>query len=664
MVLPLTNPTLLFFILVSVALLVPILCERVRVPSIVGLIVTGILLGPNAFGVLDRGELIALLGQAGLLFIVFVAGLQIDLVRFRKYRMHSAVFGVVSYLVPQVAGTMVAYYFLEFSLPSSILLGSMFGSHTLLAYPIAARLGIVQSIPVTTSVGGTIITDTSSLLVLAVVANSVTGDGDWAFWVTFAVFLVGYVGLVFFALPPLARWFYRYIPDEGARDFLFTILMVFLFAWLAEVIGLQPILGAFLCGIALNRLIPERSPLMSRIQFVGQTLLVPMFLLSVGMLVDPRALVGEWETIRIVIAMSITVVGAKLLGAFLAGKSLGYASHECWVLFGMTVSQAAATLAAVVVGYEIGLFNEAVVNGAIIMILVTTLVGPYCTEHWGRRIAEAMEHALDDPSDRGQRILLPLANPETVHPLVDLALLIREPALRTPIYPMVIVTEGREVDSQLASAGKLLEQATLRASSSDCQAHPISRVDVNIADGIRRTISEQQITTVVIGWSGPTTLARRIFGSVLDQLLAQSQQMVFVARFAGSLTSVRRIVLAIPESAEKEPNFEQTLHYIKVLCQQLSASLLILGPAVGTPRFQSAVRATRPETKTVFQEIPKLRTLPTLLEQYLESDDLLMLLSARSHRLSWAPSLEVLPGQIARAHPDHSLLIVYPPDYE
>ncbi len=636
------------------------LMERLKLPGIVGLILVSVLLGPYGLGLLQRNDLVQYLGQAGLLFIVFVAGLEIDLARFSKYRSHSLVFGSISYMLPQSVGFAMAFWILDFSIPSAILLGSMLGSHTLLAYPIASRLGIARTTPITTSVGGTIITDVAALMVLAVVANYAGDSVGFSFWIRFALFLAIFIALVFKALPLCARWFYRTVPDEGARDFLFTILMVFAFAWLAEFAGLQPIIGAFFCGIALNRLIPERSPLMSRIQFVGKTLLLPMFLISVGMLVDPRALVASKEAMIVVAAMSVSVVATKLAAAFLAGKLLRYDATACWLLFGMSVNQAAATLAAVVVGFNIGLFDASVVNGAIVMILVSSLVGPWCTERWGRKLAQASSLAPHNFGDAPQRILIPIANPSTIDPLMDLALLLREPNSREPIFPLAIVTDGSDLEVKIAQAEKLLALAAVRGNAGESPIYPVTRVDVNIAEGIRRTLAEQQITTVLIGWNGQISLASKIFGSVVDQLLAQSRQLVVVAKLTRSLNHVSRVILAVPRSAEKEPTFPESIHVIKSLCQQLSATLRIVGPTADTPRLQAICQRVKPEVAMDFLPIEKLRELPASLRDELHEDDLVVLLGARDHRLSWTPALETLPRNISHAFPQQPFLVIYP----
>ncbi|BET68629.1 cation:proton antiporter [Opitutales bacterium ASA1] len=659
MTLPIESPVLFFTVLAALVLFVPMLCEQIRLPGLVGLIVAAMILGPYGTGVLERNTLVQYLGQAGLLFIVFVAGLEIDLARFAKYRNHSLVFGSISYLVPQVVGAVLGVFVLKFDLTQAILLGSMFGSHTLLAYPVASRLGITRTHPVTTSVGGSIVTDTSAFLVLAIIANSVSGDAGWDFWARFALMLALFVALVFRVLPRVARWFYRTVPDEGSRDFLFTILMLFVCASLAEFAGVQPIIGAFMCGIALNRLIPERSPLMSRVQFVGRTLLVPVFLVSVGMLVDPRAIVGDRATLLVVATMTVAVVATKFVAAFSAGKLLRYTHNENWVMFGMTVNQAAGTLAAVIVGFDLGLFDSSVVNGAIVMMLLTCLIGPSVTERWGRKLAEVAELAPVDRKDAPQRILIPVANPATVEPLMDLALLLREPTSKQPIFPLAIVTEGSDIDSKIARSEKLLAHAAVRGNAGDAPVFPVTRVDVNIAEGIRRTMAEHQITTVVIGWNGEISLASRIFGGVVDQLLEQSRQLVVVAKIDRSLNDTARVLLIAPRSAERESSFSASIHLVKVLCQQLSTPLHVLGPSVETKRFQGICRETKPDVPTTMRPIPGLRDLPDMLGTELRPHDLVILLSAREHRVSWTQSLEMLPRHLASEFPAQPFLVLY-----
>ncbi|MCD8482591.1 MAG: cation:proton antiporter [Verrucomicrobia bacterium] len=555
-----SNPVLFIAILTAVALLVPMLFERLRLPGLVGIIIAGMVLGPSGLGIMERNSLIQFLGQAGLLFIVFVAGLEIDLGRFARYRHHSLIFGSISYWVPQIVGALLAKLILGFDWFAAVLLGSMFGSHTLLAYPVASRLGLTRLTSVTASVGGTIITDVSALLVLAIIANTVSGSGDVGFLGPIRFYSSGFFLLIVFRLLPLvARWFYRTVPDEGARDFLFTILLLFLTAWLAQWVGLQPIIGAFFCGIAINKLIPEHSPLMSRIQFVGKTLLVPMFMLSVGMLVSFDSIFGDPGGLLVILVMSSGVVATKFLAALIAGRVLGYSRDESYVLFGMSVNQAAATLAAVVVGYQIGLFSEAVINGAIVMIMVTCFIGPWVTERYGLRlIKEGRLDASPLPYNE-QRILVPLANPATVAPLMDLAMMLRNRSSRQPVFPLAVVTEGADTETQLTNAAKLLTRASARIAAANVPTSPVTRVDVNIAEGIRRAVAEHQISTLVLGWSGPVLFAHKIFGNVVDQVLMQTRQTTVVARINESLNTKSRLVVILPAQAIKEGSFNNSI---------------------------------------------------------------------------------------------------------
>lgn len=643
------------------------LFERMRLPGLVGIIIAGMVLGPSGLGVMERNSLIQFLGQAGLLFIVFVAGLEIDLGRFARYRYHSLAFGTISYMIPQVIGALLAHYVLGFDWMAAILLGSMFGSHTLLAYPVASRLGLTRLTSVIASVGGTIITDVSALLVLAIIANTVSGSGDAGFWLRFVVFLGIYVLVVFRLLPVAARWFYRTVPDEGARDFLFTILLLFFTAWLAEWVGLQPIIGAFFCGIALNRLIPEHSPLMSRIQFVGKTLLVPMFMLSVGMLVSLDSLFADSRTAMVIAVMSCGVIGSKLAAAFAAGKLLGYSKDECYVLFGMSVNQAAATLAAVVVGYQIGLFAEAVINGAIVMIMITCVVGPWATERWGLRLIKAgrLDAALTDRTE--QRILVPLANPATVEPLMDLAVMLRDRRSKKPVFPLAVVTEGVETDVQLAHAAKLLGRASERVAAANVPTSPVTRVDVNIAEGIRRAVTEHQISTLVIGWSGPVSFASKIFGNVVDQVLMQTRQTTVVARLETSLNPMNRMIMLLPAESAKEGSFDNSVGLMKQLAQQLSARVLFVPVAeegAAVQRLGKRLAAIAPEVAMAVHAVATLEAAIDHVHQTIAEDDLLVLLSARDHNLSWSPALEYAPRNLATRFGRQPLLVVYAAEHE
>lgn len=660
---PLTEPAAIFAVLLGVALIVPLISARIRIPAIVGLILAGVIIGPKGLGFLERNEMIDIVGRAGLLYIMLLAGLEIDLVRFKRYRGHSIAFGSISFSIPQVIGTFVALLLLDFTVTQAVLLSSMFASHTLLTYPIASRLGISKNNAVTAAVGGTIVTDTSALLVLAVIAAMVRGEMGLDFWVQLVISLGVFLFLTFWLLPRVGRWFFRTISAEGARDFLFVIFVAYLFAYLSQVAGVEAIIGAFLCGLALNPLIPSQSPVMSRVNFLGTVLLIPLFLVSVGMLVDIGALISDPSAIKVAVVMCCTVISMKFLAAWIAGAALNYSQDERFVMFGLTVNQAAATLAAVLVGLEIGVFDTRVLNGTILMILVTCLIGPIVVERFGRRVAEAEEREPLRAGDAPQRILIPLANPASAEALVDISLMIRQKGSKEPLFPLAVVSEGENVEGRVLEIEKVLSVAVVRGASGDAPVVPLTRVDANIAEGIRRALVEQRISTVVIGWNGQVSFASRVFGSVLDQLLSQSRQLILVARTVQPMNTHSRLVVVVPRRARRELTFPETLRTIKVLASQLSATLLVLTHNEDKVRLGKIVEEAKPEVPLEMASFPSLSRVPNVLKKVVTEDDLVVLVSARDHRYSWAPELDQLPRQIALQFRNTSFITLYPSEF-
>ncbi|GAE37070.1 cation:proton antiporter [Halalkalibacter akibai] len=471
---PVTNPVLIFAIAMFVFLVAPLIMAKLRIPGIIGFIFAGVIIGPNGLGVLDRDPTIILLGTVGLLYIIFIAGLEIDLEGFKKYRKRSLTFGTMSFTIPFIIGTIGAYFF-GYSIAGSILLGSLLGSHTLLAYPIASRLGIAKNKAVTTSVGGTIMTDTLALLILAVVAGSTQGELTPNFWFVLIVSLFVYVAAVFIFIPIAAKFFFRTLSTEGTLEYIFVMTMLFVSAYFATVAGLEPIIGAFLAGLALNRFIFEKSPLMNRIKFIGNSLFIPFFLLSVGMLMDLRILFNDptaW--FKALFVVSFVIIG-KFLAAWISGKIYKYSKEEVKLMFGLTIPQAAATLAATLVGFDLGFFDQGTVNAIIVMILITCMIGPYTVEKYSRIIAMKEEQKPYEPSSAPERVLVPIANPKTMESLMDLSFMIRGHSPQ-PLYTLAVAQGGREnSESKIVEAEKILGHAVSYAAGAEVPIQMLTR---------------------------------------------------------------------------------------------------------------------------------------------------------------------------------------------
>ncbi|GIV59324.1 MAG: hypothetical protein KatS3mg043_0413 [Rhodothermaceae bacterium] len=659
--LPLTDPVLIFALVMVMILVLPLLFQRMRIPGMVGLIIAGVIMGPHALGVLARDQTMELLGTVGILYIMFIAGLEIDLNEFKRQRNRSIVFGTLTFVLPQGLGTLMGRFVLGFEWPSAILLGAVFASHTLLAYPVVSRLGLAKGEDVTTGVGATILTDTAALLVLAVVVRTAEGALTPLFWFQMTVLLAAYMVGVLWGVPRLGRWFFQKVRSDGVFEFVFVLAVVFVCAFLATVAGVEPIIGAFLAGLALNRLVPEHSPLMNRTRFVGASLFIPFFLISVGMLVDVRVLVAGTEAWTITGFMLGTVIMTKWLAAQATRPLFGYTADQAWMLFGLTVPQAAATLATVLVGYNAGLFGDGVLNGTIVMMLATCMLGPWVAERYGRRVALRAARPPPEPSRAPQRILIPLANPETAPDLMDLALMIRQPSSEQPLYPLAIVRNREKVREGVAAAEKLLGHAVLHAAAADVPVTPVVRIDHNVASGILRAVREHMISTVIIGWNGKSSGRQYTFGSILDQLLQDSHELVLVSKIEQPVATVERVVLSVPPYADLDPGFADVVRTVKGLARQMSASILVLGSPDRLPGIQEHMRRARPEVPTTYAPLTAWSHLISTYEVHHRPYDLVLLVAARPGTLAWRPALGRLPRLLARRFPKTSLVVCYPP---
>ncbi|MEX0980373.1 MAG: cation:proton antiporter [Gemmatimonadota bacterium] len=663
---PLHEPVQVFALVMLIILFAPFLIERLRIPGMIGLILAGAVVGPDGLNLLDRDPTIVLLGTVGLLYLIFMAGVEIDLHGFRRYRRRSLVFGTISSFLPLLAGTGLALSLgaaplgLDFSLASAILLGSVLASHTLIAYPIAIRLGISKSIPVTTAVGATIVTDTTALLILAIIAGSSQGELTPAFWVQLGISLLAYVLVILFVLPRIARWFFRHERTGGVSEYVFLLTALFSGAVLAQAAGVEPILGAFLVGLALNRFIPEQGVLMNRIHFVGNALFIPFFLLSVGMLVNFGVLAGSATAWVVMAGMTATLLATKWFAAWLSGRLFGYSMQESWLMFGLTIPQAAATLATTLIGFNLGLFGEEVLNAVIVMILVTCVAGPWVVEKYGRRVALREEQRPYEPSEAPERILVPMANPATADALMDLALLIRGADSDEAIYPLTVVPgEDERAAEHVALAEKMLSHAFEYGTGADVPVVPLTRVDHNFASGIARAIAEQRASTIVIGWDGRRPPGRRVFGSVLDQLLEQTRQSVLVARLADPLNTSDRVIVVIPAGSDHVRGFGDATIKVKTMANRLGADILALVVGEETEPYEKLLSRTRPEAPVTARRVDDWdRLLPALREE-LVPNDVLVIMAARAGTLAWNARMDRVPGRLA-ALGSNSFIMLYP----
>lgn len=664
--LPLENPVLIFALVLFVILFGPLVLNRIKIPPIIGLILAGALIGPHGLNVLSRDSSIVLFGTVGLLYIMFLAGLEIDMREFRKNRNRSLVFGVLTFVIPMGIGAVAGVYLLGFSIPTALLVASMFASHTLIAYPIASRFGLTKNPSVNITVGGTIIADTAALLVLAVVVDSVKGQLNQEFWLRLGAALAGFSVVVFWLLPKLARVFFKHERDSISH-YIFVLALVFFSAFLAELAGIEPIVGAFAAGLALNRLIPHTSPLMNRIEFVGNALFIPFFLIGVGMLVDARVFFQSAETMKVAGVMTLIATLTKLAPAWIAKIGFGFSRDEFLMMFGLSNARVGAALAASLVGYrtvvetlpdgsKVRLISEQVLSGTIVMILLTCTISSFVVARAAGRLA-VLEGDRTEASDDGHGcILISIAEEEGVRPLVDLALALKPKRSSDRLLALHVVDEQHT--SQSAKGRKLLEQAVKLTAAADVPLESIVRHDLNVATGFAFALRENNVTDTLLsiareGWNGSTG-----FGSLASALLERNRRSFYLYGQLQPLGTIKRVLVVVPARGEFEVGFMHWFERVKALVQQTGAALSFHGPDATLEVLRE--RCAKAELHdTEFQVFGDMDDF-LIIGRELGSDELLVVVAARPNSLSYDPFMEKLPRLLARHFQANGFLVIYP----
>jgi Kef-type K+ transport system membrane component KefB/nucleotide-binding universal stress UspA family protein len=657
---PITGPVPVFLTIMAIMLVAPLLFERFKLPGIVGLILAGVVVGPHGLNLLQRDSTIILLGTVGLLFLMFMAGLETSLDDLKYNADKAAIFGLATFALPMVLGT-VAMLALGYSWLAAILVASCFASHTLLALPVVGKLGIMRSPAVTATLGATLITNVLALLVLAVVVKAHQGSLSLSFWLFLIPALSLYTFATLWGVPKIGRWFFRRFGHDEGAEFTFVVATLFVVSYGAEVIEIEPIIGAFLAGIAITQLIPQLSPLMNRIQFIGNTLFVPFFLISVGMLINPKILVEEPRTLFVAAIMIGAEVASKYLAAWAPGKLFRFPFPDIMVMFGMSVAQAASTLAAITVAYEIKLVDQATVNGIIAMILVTCVASPWVTARWGADIKLDTESSSQRGEQKlGKRVLVPVANPSTEDNLLQLALILTKNTGGT-LLPLHILTDSQAPISADAKAqqNQLLMAAETIAHAAVTPVEPVGRIDDSVDKGVLRTAAERNANLIICGWKGYSTTRENFFGSVIDKIVNRATVPVLVSRFLQPIQNTSRVFLVFSEHEIATSNFSQTIELANILAVELKASLYLIQLQEGSRRTPLNLESLNLSPDTAIRRVKG--NVVKKISKLLKTDDLLVLKADnRTERLGF-PSWGVAPETIASSFPNTSRIILYFP---
>lgn len=666
--LPLTDPVLKFLVILIIILFAPIILNKFRIPHLLGLIIAGAIIGPNGIYLMSRDSSIILSGTAGLLYIMFLAGLEIDLADFKRNSSKSIVFGMYTFLIPMFLGIMAGLYLLGFSLPTSILLASMFASHTLIAYPIVSHLGVAKNRAVNLTVGGTLITDTLALLVLAVIVGMTTGEVNMQFWAKLSVSVTIFGLIVMLLFPVAGRWFFKKY-DDKVTQYIFVLVMVFLGAVLAELAGIEAIIGAFLSGLALNRLIPRTSPLMHRIEFVGNAIFIPFFLIGVGMLIDYRFFFTDSDTLIVGAVMITVATSSKFIAAWLTQKTFRLTTDERHLIFGLSNAQAAATLAAVIVGYNIilgetadgepvRLLSESVLNGTILMILVTCTIASFVAQKGARNIAlqQAGEPAYGVTRVQG-RILIPVSNPDTVDELINLGLTLKSKKNKKGIFALSIVSNEQADSYVIKSAQEVLHRAAVTASAADNEVQQLLRFDVNTINGITGVVKEHLITDLILGLHVRKGLTDTFLGNLTQGILAKNNITTFIYRPIQPLGTLKRHLVAVPEHAEKEAGFTWWLARLLNISANTGSKLVFYSSLETWKHIHE--QSGKVQADAGFVEFSNWDDF-LILAGEVQPDDNLVIVMSRRNRISYHTNMSNIPLWLSRYFHEFSFMLVFP----
>ena len=662
--LPVTDPTWIFLLVLLIILFAPILLNKLRIPHIIGMILAGLVIGEHGFNILVRDSSFELFGKVGLYYIMFLAGLEMNMGDFKKNRGKAVMLGLLAFVIPIGIGLVTNMMLLKYSLVTSILLASMYASHTLVAYPIVIRYGVSRHRSVSIAVGGTAVTDTLTLLVLAVVGGLFKGESGGLFWLWLVVKVIFLGALIMYSFPRIGRWFFRRY-DDNVMQFIFVLAMVFLGAGLMEFVGMEGILGAFLAGLVLNRLIPHVSPLMNHLEFVGNALFIPYFLIGVGMLIDIHVIFGQGDALKVAAVMIVVALVGKWIASWLTQKIYKMAPIERELMFGLSNAQAAATLAAVLVGYNIilpngeRLLNEDVLNGTVLLILVTCVVSSFITERAARKIAMCEAHLEEERTVEAERILIPVANPDTIEYLMNLSLLIRDTKQKDNLLALNVINDNNTSEGLELRGKRYLEKAAMITASADVPLRQITRYDLNIASGIIHTAKEYEETDVIIGLHRKVNIVDSFFGMLAENLLKGLHREVMIAKFLIPINTIRRIIIAVPPKAEYEAGFQKWVEHFCRMGGTLGCRVHFFANEETTVQLQALVKKKYGQTLTDFSRLDDWGDLLILTGQ-VNYDHLLVVISARRGSISYDSSFEKLPAQLSKYFSNNSLIVLYP----
>ena len=665
---PITDPTLIFFVVLLMILLSPIIMGRLRIPHIIGMVLAGVVVGQYGLDILERDASFELFGRVGLYYIMFLAGLEMDMEGLKKNRNRMAVFGLLTFLIPFAMTYAMASWLLHYTPLGSLLLAAIMASNTLIAYPIVGRYGLTRHTSSTLSVGSSMLALFLALIVMASIVNSFHGGSGIGFWLLFVVKFAAYCAGLILVIPRLTRWFLRRYSD-AVMQFIFILATVFLSAVLSDAVGLEGIFGAFMSGLILNRFVPKVSPLMNRIEFTGNALFIPYFLIGVGMLINVRLLFAGSRILWVVFCLVFFGTLGKAVAAYLAARLFRMPWLSGHMMFGLTSAHAAGAIAMVMVGRQLEtapgryLFGDEVLNGIVIMILFTCVISTVITERAAQRLRlqEKEEPQLKKDID-DEKILIPVKYPEYADNLVTMATMMRNPRSKRDLVALNVVYDDVNMRHNQAEGQQLLDHLRHLASASDVPMTTQVRIAANIANGIKHAFKEFQASEILMGLHFHKEVSRGFWGEFTRSLYNGLSRQIIITRIMQPLNTIRRIQVAVPSRAEFEPGFYRWLERLARMAGNLECRVVFHGRQDTLQLVKEFIRNRFPSVRAEYEELEHWNELPELATRVRE-DHLFVIVTARKGTISYKSAMERLPEEVNKCFKGKTLMIIFPDQY-
>lgn len=661
---PFESPVLIFSLILFIILLAPILLKKIRIPGVIGLIISGIVIGPDGLNLIQVDQ-IEIFSTIGLLYIMFIAGLELDLNQFKANKNKSLVFGFFTFFIPLAVGFPVCYYFLSifdphFTIESAFLTASMFATHTLVTYPIVSKLGVSKNTAVAVTVGATMLTDTAVLILLAVILGSHNGGLTQEFWIQLIISITLFSAFMFFVIPKIARWFFEKFAREKHSHYIFVLAVVFLAAFLAEIAGLEAIIGAFFAGLALNKLIPSSSALMNRVEFIGNSLFIPFFLIGVGMIVDLEVIMSGWVALIIAGTLTVVAIFGKWLAAFITQKVFKFSKGQRNIIFGLSSSHAAATLAVIMVGHEAGILDDNILNGTVILILITCIISSFVTEKGAKAvIRDSKEEVELDPAAADEFILIPIANTVNLEKMLSFAVFVKDKRSRNPLSILTVVPNNNEAEKKIVKARQGIENFVTEAKASDTAVDVRATIDHNAASGIARTAREVSANLILLGWPQQVGFITKLIGDKMDSIISITEKTLFVCDFALPLINHKRLFVVVPPNAEFEEGFPTWLTKIAQLSIELSIPIELNCTQKTYNAINKYAKRNKLSLSLNFNKFKNWNNFFIICKNF-KPLDLVILISARKGYVSHFHNLDGLSEKLEDRYPEMGKIVVYP----